>query len=104
MRARLAFVHSAGAEFADLPRREQTALRKVLARIQRDPLHPERIADVVRLDGLPGYWRLKQGKRRVVYHYDGTTVEVWFIEVRNDDTYERLEELPNPHTGPAEAP
>lgn len=102
MKARLAYVHTAGVEFADLPRREQLALRRVLAKIVSDPQHADRVADVVRIDGLPGYWRLKLGQRRVVYHYDGTVVEVWFIEVRNEDTYERLEELPNPHLGTTE--
>ncbi len=100
MKARLLYVHTSGAEFADLPRSQQTLLRKTLARILRDPQHADRVADVIRLDGMPGYWRLKLGRRRVVYRFDGTNVEVWFIELRNEDTYERLAELTVPHSGP----
>ncbi|MGI0054912.1 MAG: type II toxin-antitoxin system RelE family toxin [Thermoplasmata archaeon] len=97
MKAALRYVHSAARELAELDQRIRLVIVRDLRAIVRDPRRAPRELDVRRLDGYPGYWRLSAKKHRLIYHFDGTTVEVWFIELRTSDTYDRLRELPNPH-------
>ncbi len=101
MKAHLRYVHTAARELAELDHRIRLLIIKDLEAILRDPRHPARGLDVCRIDGYPGYWRLAAKRHRLIYHYDGTTVEVWFIELRTSDTYDRLRELPVPHASPS---
>ncbi len=100
MRAALRYVHTAARELAELDQRIRLLIVKDLKLLLRSPLHPPRELDICRIDGYPGYWRLAAKKHRLIYHYDGSTVEVWFVELRTSDTYDRLRELPVPHTSP----
>lgn len=95
MSARVTYEHTSPQEFLELPRNLQVALRKALEAIAKDSVHPPASLDVVRIRDHPGYWRLVLKDHRVVYRAEPALVEVWFIEIRTPETYDRLDELPD---------
>lgn len=94
MNAQVRFEHTSPFEFLELPRHLQVALRKCLGSLAHNPLHPPATLDVVRIRDHPGFWRLRLADHRVIYRAEPALIEVWFIEHRTPETYERLGELP----------
>jgi mRNA-degrading endonuclease RelE of RelBE toxin-antitoxin system len=94
MTARVIYEHTSPQEYLELPGKLRLILRKALEAIAKDPLHPPGTLDVTRIRDHPGYWRLVLENHRVVYRADAAVVEVWFIELRTPETYDRLGELP----------
>jgi mRNA-degrading endonuclease RelE of RelBE toxin-antitoxin system len=76
------FTERAISDLEDLPKADARRIEEAAQQVA--DTHPQRMAFVTELTGVPGYWRLRQGKWRAIYRFEGDELIVESVGKRAD--------------------
>jgi mRNA interferase RelE/StbE len=79
---RIVLAREAASTLRRLDRPQRIRVRDAMDRLSQDPRTPAPGRDVRRLEGVPGLWRLRVGRWRVLFTVDDAERVVYVVAVR----------------------